>query len=128
MNSLSSQIEALILQYDHRGMAQLRHNLKPGYCQRSAELLLNNKGIVLIDTGFPVSGSFERDGAIALIVSVERPGVAADGRYYNMHRDGITRGPESTEDGFPLRAGISIIRQIHKLISAQKKNQNRRLS
>ena len=155
----------------------------------------------------------------ALVVSVERPGVAADGRYYNMHReditqlvakydlffengnypriafgdggneigmgnvqthltsmniipsvtpcdelviasvsnwgvygvigvmsqllnedlfehidpesiasflmadgcvDGITQRPESTEDGFPLQVGISIIRQIRNLISAQK--------
>ena len=148
MNSLSSQIEALILQHDHRGMARLKHHLRPGYCQRSAKLLLNNKGVVLIGTGFPVSGSFESDGPIgaialyqiltylgcqpifvcappisktmargfmtyempvsdlkqgrtfvknaikeldpALAVSVERPGVAADGRYYNMHGDDIT--------------------------------------
>ena len=280
MNSPASQIEELILQHDHRGMARLRHHLRPGYCQRSAELLLDNKGVVLIGTGFPVSGSFESDGPIgaialyhiltyldyqpifvcappisktmargfltyempisdwkesrtfvkkavkeldpALIVSVERPGVAADGRYYNMHRDdithlvakydlffengnspriafgdggneigmgnlktrltamdiipsvtpcdelvissvsnwgvygvigvmsqllnqdlfklidpesiasflmdngcvdGITQRPESTEDGFPLQVGISIIRQIRKLISAQKKKQ-----
>ena len=277
MNSLSSQIEALILQHDHRGMARLKHHLRPGYCQRSAKLLLNNKGVVLIGTGFPVSGRFESDGPIgaialyqiltylgcqpifvcappisktmargfmtyempvsdwkqsrifvkkalkeldpALAVSVERPGVAADGRYYNMHRndithlvakydlffengnfpriafgdggneigmgnvqthlasmniipsvtlcdelviasvsnwgvygvigvmsqllnedlfehidpesianflmvngcvDGITHRPESTEDGFPLQVGISIIRQIRNLISAQK--------
>ena len=266
------------MQHDHRGMASLRANLKPGYCRRSAELLLANKGVVLIGTGFPVSGSFESDGPIgaialyhiltdigcqpifvcappisktmargfltyempisdwkqsrtfvnkavteldpALIVSVERPGVAADGRYYNMHRDdithlvakydlffekgncpriafgdggneigmgnlqthltamdiipsvtpcdelviasvsnwgvygviglmgqllnedlleridpesiasflmangcvdGITHRPESTEDGFPLRVGISIIHRIRKLISARKK-------
>ena len=148
MNSLSSQIEALILQHDHRGMSRLKHHLIPGYCQRAAELLLNNKGVVLIGTGFPVSGSFESDGPIGaialyqvltylgcrpifvcappisktmargflthempvsdwkqsqtfvkeaikeldpvLVVSVERPGVAADGRYYNMHREDIT--------------------------------------
>ena len=276
MNSLSSQIETLIVQHDRRGMAQLRHHLRPGYCRRSAELLLDNKGVVLIGTGFPVCGSFESDGPIgaialyhilthldcrpifvcappisktmalgfqtyempvsdwkqsrtfvekavreldpALVVSVERPGVSADGRYYNMHRDdithlvakfdlffengtcpsiafgdggneigmgnlqahlsvmdiipsvtpcdelvissvsnwgvygvigimsellnedlfkridpesiasflvangcldGITRRPETTEDGFPLQVGISIIRQIRKLISSQ---------
>ena len=278
MNSLSSQIEELILQHDNRGIARLRHHLRPGYCRRSAELLLNKKGTVLIGTGFPVSGSFESDGPIgaialyhiltylgcqpifvcappisktmargfltyempisdwkqsrafvkeavkeldpALVVAVERPGVAADGRYYNMHRndithlvakydlffengncpriafgdggneigmgnllsdlkemdiipsvtpcdelvissvsnwgvygvigimsqllnedllelidpesiarfllangclDGITRRPESTEDGFPLQVGISIIGQIRKLIAAEKK-------
>ena len=280
MNSLSSQIEALILQHDHRGMARLKHHLRPGYCQRSAELLLDNKGVVLIGTGFPVSGSFESDGPIgaialyqiltylgcrpifvcappisktmargfltyempvsdwkqsrtfvnkalkeldpALVVSVERPGVAADRRYYNMHRydithlvakydlffengnypriafgdggneigmgnlqtrlaamdiipsvtlcdelviasvsnwgvygvigvmskllkedlfehidpesiahflmangcvDGITHRPESTEDGFPLQVGISIIEQIRNLISGRKEKQ-----
>lgn len=279
MNSLSSQIEELILQHDQRGMARLRHYLQPGYCQRAAELLLDNKGVVLIGTGFPVCGSFESDGPIgaialyhiltyldcqpifvcappisktmargfrtyempisswkqsrtfvkkavreldpAVIVSVERPGVAADRRYYNMHRDditrfvakydlffengncpriafgdggneigmgnlqshlpameiipsvtlcdelvissvsnwgvygvigvmsqllnkdllkridpesiarflvangcvdGVTRRPESTEDGFPLQVGISIIRQIRKLITSQMKN------
>ena len=67
MKSLSSQIEALILKHDHRGMARLRPNLKPGYCQRSAELLLDNKGVVLIGTGFRVSGSFESDGPIGAI-------------------------------------------------------------
>ena len=276
MNSLPSQIEKLILQHDQRGMDRLKRHLRPGYCQRSAELFLNNKAVVLIGTGFPVSGSFESDGPIgaialykiltylgcqpifvcappisktmargfmtyempvadwkqsrifvkkaikelgpALVVSVERPGVAADGRYYNMHRDdithlvakydlffensnypriafgdggneigmgnvqthltsmdiipsvtpcdelviasvsnwgvygvigvmsqllnedlfehidpesiasflmangcvdGITHRPESTEDGFPLQVGISIIRQIRDLISAK---------
>ena len=256
----------------------MRHHLRPGYCRRAAELFLDNKGVVLIGTGFPVSGSFESDGPIgaialyhiltylgsqpifvcappisktmaqgfltyempisdwkqsrtfvkkalreldpAVIVSVERAGVAADGRYYNMRRDditrfvakydlffengncpriafgdggneigmgnlqahlktldiipsvtpcdelvissvsnwgvygvigvmsrllnedllkridpesiasflvangcldGITKRPESTEDGFPLHVGISIIRQIRKLISSQKK-------
>ena len=284
INSLSSQIEALLVQHDQRGMARLRHHLRPGYCRRAAELLLANKGVVLIGTGFPVLGSFESDGPIGaivlyhiltyldcrpifvcappiskimarhfltyempvsdwkqsrtfvkkafreldpvMIVSVERPGVAADGRYYNMHRDdithlvakfdlffetgicpsiafgdggneigmgnlqdhltamdiipsvtpcdelvissvsnwgvygvvgimskllkedllrridpesiasflvangcvdGITRRPETTEDGFPLQVGISIIRQIQKLISTQKKrHKNRR--
>ena len=277
MNSLSNQIEELILQHDHRGMDLLKHHLRTGYCQRSAELFLDNKGVVLIGTGFPVSGSFESDGPIgaialyqiltylgsqpifvcappisktmargfmtyempvsdwkqsrifvkkalkeldpALVVSVERPGVAADGRYYNMHRndithlvakydlffengnfpriafgdggneigmgnvqthlasmniipsvtlcdelviasvsnwgvygvigvmsqllnedlfehinpesiasflmangcvDGITHRPESTEDGFPLQVGISIIRQIRNLILVQQ--------
>ncbi len=278
MNSLSSQIEALLVQHGQRGMTRLRRHLRPGYCQRAAELFLANKGVVLIGTGFPVAGSFESDGPISaialyhiltyldcqpifvcappisktmargfltyempisdwkqsrafvkkavkelnpvLVVSVERPGVAADGRYYNMHRDdithlvakydlffengnrpriafgdggneigmgnlknrftamniipsvtpcdelvissvsnwgvygvigvmsqllkedlfklvdpesianflvangcvdGITHRPESTEDGFPLQIGISIIHQIRKLISAPKK-------
>jgi hypothetical protein len=148
MDSLSNQIEELILQYDKRGISRLRQNLKPGYCHRAARLILKNKGVVLIGTGFPASGSFESDGPIgaialyqilthlgcqpifvcappisttmargfltyempisdwdqsrkfvkkavkqltpALIVSVERPGITVDGRYYNMYRDDIT--------------------------------------
>jgi hypothetical protein len=41
--------------------------------------------------------------------------------------DGITHRPESTEDGFPLQVGISIIRQIRKLIAAQKKKIDRKI-
>ena len=149
MQALSVQIENVILQHDNRGMRQLRKSLTPGYCQRAARLILDNPGVVLIGTGFPVSGSFESDGPIgaialyrvltelkcvpvmvcappiskilsrnfrtyqlplvsweqsepvvdralkdlapSLIVSIERPGVTADGSYYNMHRKDITR-------------------------------------
>jgi hypothetical protein len=148
MNNLSEEIEKIILQHGNRGMDRLQKSLTPGYCRRAAELVLDNKGVVVIGTGFPVSGSFESDGPIGaialyrvlldlafepvfacappiskilsngfltyelplagwnesrpairkalqdldpkLIVSVERPGVAADGRYYNMHRKDIT--------------------------------------
>jgi hypothetical protein len=148
MNNLSEEIEKIILQHGNRGMDRLQKSLAPGYCRRAAELVVNNKGVVVIGTGFPVSGSFESDGPIGaialyrvlldlayepifacappiskilsngfltyelplagwnesrpairkalhdldpkLIVSVERPGVAADGRYYNMHRKDIT--------------------------------------
>jgi hypothetical protein len=149
MQALSERIEDVILQHDNRGMRQLRKSLSPGYCYRAARLILNNRGLVLIGTGFPVSGSFESDGPIGaialyrvltalncdpifvcappisrilgrnfrtyelplvdwersqpvvdralkdlapnLIVSIERPGVTADGSYYNMHRKDITR-------------------------------------
>jgi hypothetical protein len=148
MNNLSEKIEQIVLQHGSRGMDRLQKSLTPGYCRRAAELVLNNKGVVVIGTGFPVSGSFESDGPIGaislyrilldlayepvfacappiskilsngfltyelpltgwnesrpairkalqdldpkLIVSIERPGVAADGRYYNMHRKDIT--------------------------------------
>jgi hypothetical protein len=146
--TLSASVEEIILQHDTRGMTQLRQSLRPGYCRRAARLLLENRGTVLIGTGFPVSGSFESDGPIgaialyrilehlgcsprlvcgpplsevlardfsvhelaiaqwdetrpaaqaalktlrpSLVVSVERPGVTADGRYYNMRRQDIT--------------------------------------
>jgi hypothetical protein len=148
MKSLSNQIEQILLQHNTRGMDRLKRFLKPGYCQRAAELILNHKGVVFIGTGFPVSGSFESDGPIgaialyqilahlnsqpifvcappisktmargfptyempitdwdqsrkfveeaveelnpSLVVSVERPGVTADGRYYNMFHKDIT--------------------------------------
>ncbi len=145
---LSEKIEDLILQHDKRGMNQLRLGLKPGYVQRAAQLILENRGVVVLGTGFPVSGSFESDGPISaislyrvllhlgcepvfacappisdilasgfatyelqlrgwedsrpmikqaladldpdLIISIERPGVTANGRYYNMHKQDIT--------------------------------------
>lgn len=148
MQTLSERIEDVILQHDNRGMRQLRKSLSPGYCYRAARMILDNKGTILIGTGFPVSGSFESDGPIgaialyraltelncepvlvcappiskilsrnfttyelplvdwerskpavnqalknlepSLIVSIERPGVTADGRYYNMHKTDIT--------------------------------------
>ncbi len=148
MKNLSEKIEKIILQHGARGMDRLQKNLKPGYCRRAAQMILDNKGAVIIGTGFPVSGSFESDGPISaislyqvlshlgykpvfacappisnlladryttydlplagwdesrlaikkaltdlqpsLIISIERPGVAADGRYYNMNRVDIT--------------------------------------
>jgi len=148
MEFLSTKIEDIILQHDQRGMSRLRSALTPGYCQRAARMILDNKGVVLIGTGFPVSGSFESDGPIgaialfrvlarlncdpvfacappiskilaqrfmthelplvdweeskpvvmqalkdldpSLIISIERPGIAADGRYYNMRKIDIT--------------------------------------
>jgi hypothetical protein len=148
LENLSEQIEDIILQHDNRGMRQLRPALTPGYCYRAARMILDNKGTVLIGTGFPVSGSFESDGPIgaialyrvlarlncepvfacappiskilaqrftthelplvdweeskpvvmqalkeldpSLIISIERPGITADGCYYNMRKIDIT--------------------------------------
>jgi hypothetical protein len=142
MDPFFDQIEDIILSHGTRGMDRIRGAVPAGYCTRAGKLLLENRGRVLIGTGFPVGGSFETDGpvgAIALyrvlerlghepifgcappisqvlardfrtlevpilsweatvpvvqaalaeirpsvIVSIERPGVAADGRYYNM--------------------------------------------
>ena len=142
MNTLTEKIEDIILQHSRRGMDQVRKHLKSGYCERAARLIMENRGTVLIGTGFPVAGSFESDGPIgaivlyqilshlkyrpifvcapplssilakrfdtcqipiltwekskkmvreilkklnpSLIVSVERPGITANGRYYNM--------------------------------------------
>ena len=64
MQTLSEQIEETILLHDNRGMRQLRRALSPGYCHRAARMILENQGLVLIGTGFPVAGSFESDGPI----------------------------------------------------------------
>lgn len=148
MKSLSEQIEDIILQHGTRGMDRLRNSLAGGYCLRAAELILANKGVVLMGTGFPVSDSYESDGPIgaiamyrvllhighqpiivcappiadvlarsfltyalpinnweesrkkvsrivselvpSLVMSIERAGRTADGRYYNMHGSDIT--------------------------------------
>ncbi len=148
MNNRDLQIEKIVLAHGSRGMEALRKGLSAGYCKRAAHLLLENKGVVLIGTGFPVGNSYETDGPIgaislykvleylknrpifvcappisrilskefntyeipirsweesrslvetalaslkpSLVISVERPGVAEDGRYYNMRKEDIT--------------------------------------
>ena len=148
MKELSEKIEKVILQHGARGMDRLQKSMQSGYCRRAAQIILDNQGVVIIGTGFPVSGSFESDGPIGaislyqvlvhldyepvfacappiskilstgystyelplvgwnasrsvvmkaledlnpnLIVSIERPGVTADGRYYNMLKEDIT--------------------------------------
>ncbi len=148
MGFAKTDIEDIILSHGTRGMDRIRGAVPAGYCVRAAKLILENKGCVLIGTGFPVGGSFETDGpigAIALyrvlerlghepifgcappisqvlagdfrtlevpilswaatvpvvesalasirpsvIVSIERPGVARDGRYYNMRGQDIS--------------------------------------
>jgi hypothetical protein len=141
-------IEDIILSYSARGMDRVRSALPADYCSRAARMIMENRGRVLIGTGFPVGGSFETDGPIgaialyrvleqlgyepifgcappiskvlgdgfrtleipiltwqatvavvdraladlrpSLIVSIERPGVAKDGRYYNMRGQDIS--------------------------------------
>lgn len=141
-------IEQIILTHSLRGIETLVDIINPGYCRRAADLIIQNKGTVLIGTGFPVKGSFESDGPIGaialyqvlehlgyrpvfvcappiagllksafetceipilsweesipvveaalaelrpdLVVSVERPGIAEDGCYYNMRQEEIT--------------------------------------
>jgi D-glutamate cyclase-like, C-terminal len=67
MLALSNRVEELILQHGSRGMDRLRYHLKPGYCWRAAQLLVNHPGVVLLGTGFPVAGTFESDGPIGAI-------------------------------------------------------------
>jgi hypothetical protein len=48
MNNLSEKIEKIILQHGERGMDRLQENMKPGYCRRAAQMILDNKGVVII--------------------------------------------------------------------------------
>ena len=67
MKRLSEKIEKIILQHGERGMDRLQQCMKPGYCRRAARMILDNQGVVVIGTGFPVSGGFESDGPISAI-------------------------------------------------------------
>lgn len=147
-NTLSQQIEKLLVARNLRGMKDVQPALEPGYYARAARQLHDLKGVVLIGTGFPVVDTFETDGpvgAIALyqtlehlgaepiivcgkpisamladdyrvheiqvgehdlreqealealaryqpqaVISIERPGMAADGGYYNMRGESIS--------------------------------------
>ncbi len=146
--SLSVQIENILVARNLRGMKTVQSHLEPGYCLRAAQILRHCHGNILIGTGFPVVKTFETDGpvgAIALyevfeklgatptivcgrpisqalskqyriheiqvgdhdqreqeatealeqfkpnaIISIERPGQAADGGYYNMRGESIS--------------------------------------
>ena len=62
-----THIEDIILSHGTRGMDRIRAAIPVGYCERAANLILKNKGRVIIGTGFPVGGSFETDGPIGAI-------------------------------------------------------------
>lgn len=146
--TLSCDIENLLVERNLRGMKTVQGALPAGYVLRAAQLMLPIRGRVLIGTGFPVVDTFETDGPVGaialynafealgaepvivcgpplsdeladqyrvhplkvgphesqdqealtalkelkpeLIVSIERPGQAADGKYYNMRGEDIS--------------------------------------
>jgi len=148
MENSFTRIENIILQHGNRGIETVKQALADGYCKRAAELVIKNKGTVLIGTGFPAAGSFENDGPIgaialykvlktlgynpvfvfappilyalkqhyktfefpalpvdesrplakkaltelspSLIISIEKAGIAEDGKYYSMRKKEIT--------------------------------------
>ncbi|WP_240222642.1 DUF4392 domain-containing protein [Rheinheimera hassiensis] len=65
--ALSQQIEQLLVRQNLRGMAALKPHLRPGYVLRSARLINQCRGTVLIGTGFPVLDTFETDGPVGAI-------------------------------------------------------------
>ncbi|MFT7300966.1 MAG: hypothetical protein ACI89Z_001433 [Porticoccus sp.] len=48
-------------------MKTVQPAFEPGYCMRSARLILACKGTLLISTGFPVKDTFETDGPLGAI-------------------------------------------------------------
>ena len=66
--SLSEKIENMLVERNLRGMKDLQPHLTSGYCLRSAKVLRNIKGTVLIGTGFPVVNTFETDGPVGALI------------------------------------------------------------
>lgn len=64
---LSQTIEDILVAQNLRGMRIAQTFLQPGYYYRAAQLIEQNKGTVLIGTGFPVSDTFETDGPVGAI-------------------------------------------------------------
>ena len=60
--ALSASIEGMLVARNHRGMADVREQMTPGYLLRAAQLISQCTGRVYILTGFPVGASFETDG------------------------------------------------------------------
>lgn len=71
-------IEDIVLRYSNRGMTLLRKYLKAGYCRRAAKKLLSQeRGNILLTTGFYVSGAAETDGppgTLCLAIALTRLG------------------------------------------------------
>ncbi|MGL1958270.1 MAG: DUF4392 domain-containing protein [Colwellia sp.] len=66
--SLSAQIENMLVERNLRGMKDLQPELTAGYCLRAAKILHDIKGVVLIGTGFPVVDTFETDGPVGALI------------------------------------------------------------
>lgn len=65
--SLSQQIEDLLVARNPRGMRTVQSALTTGYCLRSAQMIAQCSGNVLIATGFPVNGTYETDGPLGAV-------------------------------------------------------------
>jgi hypothetical protein len=65
--NLSQQIEDLLVARNLRGMKTVQPALHSGYCMRTARMMLDCTGTVLISTGFPVKDTFETDGPLGAI-------------------------------------------------------------
>ena len=63
----SDALEQALVALNPRGMQLAREYLQPGYMYRAAQMILDNKGVVFIGTGFPVANTFETDGPVGAI-------------------------------------------------------------
>ena len=66
--SLSEEIENMLVERNLRGMKKLQSQLNAGYCLRAAKIMCDIKGTVLIGTGFPVVDTFETDGPVGALI------------------------------------------------------------
>ncbi len=66
--TLSKQIEDMLVERNLRGMKDLQPELRAGYCLRGAKVLRDIQGTVLIGTGFPVVDTFETDGPVGALI------------------------------------------------------------
>ena len=66
--SISKQLENMLVERNLRGMKNLQAVLPTGYCLRAANILRYVKGTVLIGTGFPVVDTFETDGPVGALI------------------------------------------------------------
>jgi hypothetical protein len=71
MTSIFTKIEDIVLQDDIRGMKALRQHMKEGWLEKSAQLLLDHPGKILIATGFYIIRAQEPEtdgppGAVAI--------------------------------------------------------------
>jgi hypothetical protein len=97
----------MLVARNHRGMADVRKQMTPGYLLRAAQLISRCAGRVYILTGFPVGDSFETDGpagAMAIYRLCQHlgsdPVILSDAQVVAMLRDDFNCHslPDSTDD------------------------------
>lgn len=80
MQKHTETIEEIILQKSHRGMDQLKEDLRPDFCREAAQKIYElPRGPILLTTGFYVAGHGESDGpagTACLALALEKLGFA----------------------------------------------------
>lgn len=102
-------IEDILLSRDRRGISKLRQHIADDFCDRAARLVLDNKGMAMIVTGFYIlaADAPETDGppgAVAIgnaLTSLGYDIVYVSDRYHVPMLQGLT-GPDSRLVDFPI--------------------------